>query len=80
MSMEEFGDLFSVARDVREKAFELLRHRANRSLCQKVGQMSRFFRQLCAWETPELTIGLFRYRWFALPCSMDRVLQPAVRS
>ncbi len=28
MSMEEFGDLFFVARDVRQKAFELLRHRA----------------------------------------------------
>jgi hypothetical protein len=27
MSMEEFGDLFFVARDVRQKAFELLRHR-----------------------------------------------------
>ena len=26
--MEEFGDLFFVARDVRQKAFELLRHRA----------------------------------------------------
>jgi hypothetical protein len=28
MSMEEFGDLFFVARDVRQKDFELLRHRA----------------------------------------------------
>ena len=43
MSMEEFGDLFFVARDVRQKDFELLRHRANRSLRQKVGQGSRVF-------------------------------------
>ncbi len=28
MSMKEFGDLFFVVRDVRQKAFELLRHRA----------------------------------------------------
>ncbi len=28
MSMEEFVDRFFVARDVRQKAFELLRHRA----------------------------------------------------
>ncbi len=32
MSMEEFGDLFFVARDVRQKAFELLRHRAKQIL------------------------------------------------
>ena len=41
MSMEEFGDLFFVARDAGQKDFELLRHRANRSLLQKVGQISR---------------------------------------
>jgi hypothetical protein len=28
MSMEEFGDVFFVVRDVRQKAFELLKHRA----------------------------------------------------
>ncbi len=47
MSMEEFGDLFFVARDVRQKAFELLRHRAkhihvgrysNRGSVQRTGR------------------------------------------
>ncbi len=35
MSMEEFGDLFFVARDVRQKAFELPRHRAKHILALK---------------------------------------------
>ncbi len=41
MSMEEFGDLFFVARDVRQKAFELLRHRANQICYLFRGQDTR---------------------------------------
>ena len=41
MSMEEFGDLFFVARDVRQKAFELLRHRSKHLLVYKPRRLAK---------------------------------------
>jgi hypothetical protein len=42
MSMEEFGDLFFVTRDLRQKVFELLRHRARHVLNPGKHPIKRF--------------------------------------